>query len=485
MKTLFVTATLMASATMFASFARAEERLSREAFRALHMQLREKMGDDISVAVDFLEKKIEASPDSGDLQIFREILAAKLSKERRNDDAIRQVTKLLEFQIEHASVQENQFGIPLTIKALKSFVEKSGRFYSTRKDTYSKLIDRAYSALHDHSQKPEFGAHLPLAQLAVEKSRFLVANKKVDEAKELLADHSASLRKLAESDTDGENASQALIRMLRTITTDDAQNDPWRDDYVKELTEFVQQAVTRFPESFPIQNDYAETQYLLITRWGQDDPEETKKQIETTRKNLTAFALDNQSVNAILRRIDLHAEKLKSAKPKSSLVGKPAPKWDIDAWVNADEATQDSFKGKVVLLDFWAMWCGPCIATFPHLKEWREEFGDKDFEIIGVTQYYGMEWDAENKRARRSQEDVSGWNERSTIMSFLEHYKLEHPVFVTPKESDMQSDYGVRGIPHAVLIDREGVVQLIQVGAGKEAADAIHAKIKELVDAKP
>ena len=41
-----------------------------------------------------------------------------------------------------------------------------------------------------------------------------------------------------------------------------------------------------------------------------------------------------------------------------------------------------------VLVDFWAVWCGPCIATFPHLREWHDKYADKGFEIIGYTSYY-------------------------------------------------------------------------------------------------
>ena len=57
-------------------------------------------------------------------------------------------------------------------------------------------------------------------------------------------------------------------------------------------------------------------------------------------------------------------------------------------------------------------------------------------------------------------------------------------MMVTPKQSKMSDEYGVRGIPHVVLIDREGVVQLVKTGAGESTAKEIHAKIKELIAAK-
>ena len=134
-----------------------------------------------------------------------------------------------------------------------------------------------------------------------------------------------------------------------------------------------------------------------------------------------------------------------------------------------------------MLIDFWAMWCGPCIATFPHLREWREEFGDQGFEIVGVTQYYNFVWDDLNQRASQSENPIEPGDERETLAKFLDHHQLKHPVFVTPEKSSMGSEYGVRGIPHVVLVDRQGVVQLIRTGAGEETAKEVHEKIRELV----
>ena len=64
---------------------------------------------------------------------------------------------------------------------------------------------------------------------------------------------------------------------------------------------------------------------------------------------------------------------------------------------------------------------------------------------------------------------------------FLAHHKLEHPTIVTPKTSTMQAEFGVTGIPHVVLIDRKGNVQMVKVGSGPQNAIALEAKIKELL----
>ena len=152
--------------------------------------------------------------------------------------------------------------------------------------------------------------------------------------------------------------------------------------------------------------------------------------------------------------------------------------------MNVFELDREALKGKVVLIDFWAMWCGPCIATFPHLREWREEFGEDGFEIVGVTKYYNFSWDEETSRASRSTDEVGPQEERESIDKFLQHHELQHPVMVTPKNSEMSAQYGVQGIPHVVLLDQQGVVQLVKTGAGEATANEIEAKIRELLGNK-
>ena len=180
-----------------------------------------------------------------------------------------------------------------------------------------------------------------------------------------------------------------------------SNNDAWRDECIKQLDTVVYAAFERFSESELIQSDYAMVQYRMITQWRQDDPEATKGRTEQVTKRLITVASKNLSVDATLRRIELRKERLSTATPVSSLVGKMAPEWDIDACANRLEISQDTFQGKVVLVDFWAMSCGLCTATFDHFRDWRQEFGDKGFEIVGVTQYYQFEWDDEQHRASR------------------------------------------------------------------------------------
>ncbi len=173
-------------------------------------------------------------------------------------------------------------------------------------------------------------------------------------------------------------------------------------------------------------------------------------------------------------------QSIERAKRLAALIGSEAAPLAVEAWVNGDPLTDADLKGKVVLLDFWSVWCGPCIATFPHLREWQEKFSDKGLVIIGLTRYYNYTWNDEAGRATRSQEPVAPEAEQQMLLKFAEHHNLHHR-FAIQKDSTLSEFYGVTGIPHVVVIDREGKVQLMRVGSGEQNAKDVEAMIEKLI----
>lgn len=137
-----------------------------------------------------------------------------------------------------------------------------------------------------------------------------------------------------------------------------------------------------------------------------------------------------------------------------------------------------SLQGKVVLLDFFAHWCGPCIASLPSLRELHDELKSKGFEVVGVTRFYGY-YKTENRAAR----DMTPEKEFDHMKEFTREQKMSWPVVFTDKQPF--EDYLVTGIPHVVLIDRAGKIRKVKVGFSKDAAAAFHEEVRKLVAEQP
>jgi thiol-disulfide isomerase/thioredoxin len=215
------------------------------------------------------------------------------------------------------------------------------------------------------------------------------------------------------------------------------------------------------------------------------NPDSARKRLATAREFLTSLkstarAETRPKIDQVLARLAAYQSSLDAEDTHKTLIGKKAAPLDIETWVNGSPVTDEDLKGKVVLLDFWAVWCGPCIATFPHLREWNEKYADKGLVIIGMTRYYNFDWDEKADKAIPSKEKVAPEKEQAMLVKFAAQHKLSHR-FGIQKGNTLSKYYGVTGIPQAVLIDREGTVRLIRVGSGDANAKDISELLEKLL----
>jgi peroxiredoxin len=122
-------------------------------------------------------------------------------------------------------------------------------------------------------------------------------------------------------------------------------------------------------------------------------------------------------------------------------VGKPAPDFQLPN-LEGQPISLSDFRGKPVLLNFWATWCGPCVFEMPFIQSIFEESSDTGLVILAVNIGEAP----------------------PTVRDFIQSGNFSFPVLLDTSQ-DVALEYNVRGIPTTFLIDKNGIIQVIKVGA--------------------
>ena len=170
---------------------------------------------------------------------------------------------------------------------------------------------------------------------------------------------------------------------------------------------------------------------------------------------------------------------LDGAAGRGELVGYPAP--EIEFTWNSDGEEWNCFnclRGKVVVVDFWATWCGPCVGSFPQVRELVEYYDGYDLVVLGVT--------SPQKRVifrdERGQQRAEDFAEECELLAeYKKSMDMTWPIVMT-KQEVFNPDFGVRGIPHVAIIGPDGKVAyngLHPAGDKAEKIDKINGLLKK------
>lgn len=127
--------------------------------------------------------------------------------------------------------------------------------------------------------------------------------------------------------------------------------------------------------------------------------------------------------------------------------------------LDGQKIDSSSYKGKVLLVDFWATWCSPCREEIPRFVELQKQYGDQGFQVVGI-----------------SMDDSP-----KPVRDFYKEFKLNYPV-VMGDEATSDAYGGVLGLPVNVLVGRDG--RIYAKHAGLTDLQALEGEIKTQLQAK-
>ena len=138
------------------------------------------------------------------------------------------------------------------------------------------------------------------------------------------------------------------------------------------------------------------------------------------------------------------------------MLGKPAPDFSLETISRNGKISPKDYRGKVVLLDFWASWCGPCKKSLPLLVDLEEKYAGLKVLAVNID------------------------DDRENALDFMKRHNLDLTV-IYDSDKSVAENYGVSAMPSAVLIDRNGVVRYVKYGYTDREIKNFDAYIRELL----
>ena len=139
---------------------------------------------------------------------------------------------------------------------------------------------------------------------------------------------------------------------------------------------------------------------------------------------------------------------------------RPAPNFALKN-LKGETVALENYHGKVVLLDFWATWCKPCVKSMPALQTLHEQFAAKGFSVVGIS---------------------TDENGKEAVEPFIKKNKITYPILLDTEENPAWETYKVKVIPMMFLVDRQG--RIVNQWVGETDMKEVERAVVSLLEKK-
>lgn len=186
--------------------------------------------------------------------------------------------------------------------------------------------------------------------------------------------------------------------------------------------------------------------------------QETDGKVQDLYYHITAIAINpattyNFSEPPFLKEYAYQPPEPVNTKPKLAK-GTSAPHFRLESF-DGKMFSSNSYKGKVVLLDFWEVWCSPCIESMPKITALYSKYHNKGLEVYGIT---------------------NDLKQLSSARAFARRKQINFPLLIGSEQ--IKKDYHVEAFPYYVLIDRKGIIRMVSLGYTEDLEKVIEDILK-------
>ena len=250
---------------------------------------------------------------------------------------------------------------------------------------------------------------------------------------------------------------EELYQKMETVETEAAK------DSLKKLMEPYQKQYRDYVDNYmkTRTDSYYATSYLNMSM-GEMTYEEIKAIWDKLSPDVQQYGVSAKDVKAEL-------ETLVKVRP-----GKPAPDFTAKD-INGKQFTLSSLKGKVVIIDFWASWCGPCRKSNPHMRALHTKYHKKGLDMVYVSDDDTNEA-AWRKAVQKDQLTGDGFHHLLRGLKIIDKQK-----YTFDKTNDISEKYAIHYLPTKYLIDKKGNI-VCKISEGED--EKLDAQIEKLLDEK-